>query len=302
MTENREVTVEEKEAIKPILNKLGIADNANIVRFIDTRFDKIYNTYLINDKGRLTFMKKSDERLRDKRVYDKYFAGKDFSVPKVYDCVRHDKDVYILMEFVEGVDARDCDVETAKQVGADLAGIQSFYLTEGSPTEAAENYFNKYIERYYNSLEAYFSDLDIIWEPVKKRFFEVPHTLVHDDLLPINVIVGGDKTYFIDWEIAAIYPYFIDISRFALVTNEKQEFNICEEAQKGFFNSYYEEMVKNPLFKVSREQYRMDIVISAFFQYMSFLDYEKGDEAVKNSGEYKVLKEIVDFLIEMFTK
>lgn len=70
-----------------------------------------------------------------------------------------------------------------------------------------------------------------------------------------------DKPYFIDWEIAAIYPYFIDISRFALVTDDKQEFNICEEAQNGFFNSYYEEMAKNPLFKVSREQYRMDMVI-----------------------------------------
>ena len=204
---------------------------------------------------------------------------------------------YVLMELVEGPDARNCSPEDAGKLGLELGKIQSYYLTDGGHTESAEYYWNRYLEKYYEKLKRIFSDIDDVWEKTKQRFFETPQTLIHDDLLPINVLIGKDQPWIIDWEIAGIYPYFLDLARFAYVfCSVEDQFFISNESAKAFIDVYYEEMKKNPFFDIDKKKFLYDVAISAFYQYIMFQDYDKPLKEIEDTVDFKFLKEIIHTL------
>lgn len=295
ITENRALTTEEQQAIKPVLEKLGVTELENIVRFVDTKLEKTYDVYLIKQNDKPLIIKKLEARRLDKEKYDTYFAELGFVVPEIYETITIGEDDYVLMEFVEGVDARNCSVKDAASIGTALAQIQSHYLAEGGHMESTEYYWNRYLEQYYEKAKGFFEDFDVIWDKAKKRFFEAPITFVHDDLLPINVLVGENHPWIIDWEIAGMYPYFLDLARFAYVYC-MDAFFISKESAKAFLDAYYEKMCQNPSFVISREDFDQDVAISAFYQYVSFMDYEKSMEEAKGTMDYKILSEIVEAL------
>ena len=201
------------------------------------------------------------------------------------------------MELVEGPDARGCHEKDAVKVGLELGRIQSCYLTDGGHTETAEYYWNRYLEKYYVKLKEKFADIDGVWEKCKKRFFEVPQTLIHDDLLPINLLIGEEKPWIIDWEIAGIYPYFLDLARFAYVfCSIDNQFFLSKESADAFIEAYYEEMKKNTFFYIDRKQFLFDVTISAFYQYIMFQDYDKSREELEDTIDFKFLKEIIEVL------
>lgn len=294
LTENRLLTVDELKELEPIIGKLNIKRPEEIVRFIDTHLDKIYDVYLIRNDEKALILKKLEERRFDKAKYDTYFAGHGFAVPEILENVSMGETDYVLMEYVEGADARECSEADAAKIGTELAKIQSHYLTVGGHLESTEYYWNRYLQKYYEKAKVYFEDFDEVWESAKNRFFEAPVTFVHDDLLPINVLIDGKQPWIIDWEIAGMYPYFLDLARFAYVyVNMDNKFFISNESADAFTKAYYEEMKKNSKFNVDEDRYKKDITISAFYQYLMFLDYEKPMEEVKTTIDYKFLSEIV---------
>ncbi|MBR2046878.1 MAG: aminoglycoside phosphotransferase family protein, partial [Agathobacter sp.] len=276
-----------------------VQGGADVLRFIDTNLDKIYDVYLIKLKEKTFILKQLEKRRFDKTKYDTYFAGKGFAVPEIYESVSVDGKDYVLMELVEGPDARNCSREDAGKLGLELGKIQSYYLTDGGHTESAEYYWNRYLEKYYEKLKGIFTDIDDVWEKTKQRFYEAPQTLIHDDLLPINVLIGEDKPWIIDWEIAGIYPYFLDLARFAYVfCSIDNDFFISDEAANTFVASYYEELKKNPNFGVDKKYFLYDVAISALYQYIMFQDYDKSLEEIKDTVDFKYLKEIIQVLRE----
>lgn len=292
MKETRELTADEYSALSAVIERLEL-QNAAIERFIDARFDKVYDVYLLDGK---TVLKKCDAECRDKNKYDRYFAGRDFAVPKILDRVTAGEETYILMEYAQGRDARDCSAEDAKQIGTELARIQSHYLIPGGHTGAADFYFSEYVSDYCSKVKKHFNDFDSVFRIVEKRFFEAPHSLIHDDLLPINVILGAQKPWIIDWATAGMFPYFLDLARFAFVDSGKCGFLISHESGMAFLDAYYEEMRKNPNFETDKKQFYMDVAISAFCQYSMFLYYEDGAEQIESATDYKYLKEIIEHL------
>lgn len=297
LTEHRVLTEEERKELQPILEKMSVQKQEEVLRFIDTELDKVYDVYSIKTQNRTRILKLLEERRFDKLKYDTYFEGKGFAVPEIYENVSVDGKDYVLMQFVEGVDARNCNPVDAAKVGQELGKIQSFYLTGGGHTETAEYYWNRYLEKYYEKLKLFLDDIDDVWEKAKRRFFEAPQTLIHDDLLPINVLIGEDNPWIIDWEIAGIYPYFLDLARFAYVfCSIDNQFFLSKESADTFVDAYYEEMKKNKFFNFGRERFLYDVTISAFYQYIMFQDYDKPREEIEDTVDFKFLKEIIDVL------
>lgn len=292
MNETRALTADEYAILSAVIERLGI-QNDSIERFIDARFDKVYDVYLLDAK---TVLKKCDPKCRDKNKYDQYFAGHNFAVPKILDSVTAGEETYILMEYVAGGDARDCSTEDARRIGKELARIQSHYLTTGGHTDAADSYFSKYVSDYCSKVKNYFADFDSAFQVVERRFFEAPHSLVHDDLLPINVILGEQKPWIIDWATAGMFPYFLDLARFAFVDSGKCGFFISYESGMAFLEAYYEEMQKDSNFTIDKKQFYIDVAISAFCQYSMFLYYEDDVEDIESTKDYKYLKEIIEYL------
>lgn len=293
MNEKRALTADEHSALSAVLTQLG-TPAASVERFIDTHFEKTYDVYLLDGK---TVLKKCDAECRDQVQYDRYFAGHDFAVPKILDHVTVGAESYILMEYIQGSDARACSAQDAGRVGTELARIQSYYLMPGGHTKAADHYFTKYVSVFCGKLMNDFADLAPAVPIVEQRFFEAPHSLVHDDLLPINVILGEQKPWIIDWATAGMFPYFLDLARFAFVESNKCGFLISEISARTFLEAYYEEMRKNADFKIGKQQFYMDVAISAFCQYAMFVYYEEDTEHIQSTKDYQYLKKIVEHLI-----
>ena len=297
LTEHRVLTEEERKELQPVLEKLAVQNIEEIVRFVDTKLDKIYDVYLIKINDETRIIKQLGERRFDKTKYDTYFAGKGFAIPKILDTISVDGKDYVLMELIEGYDARNCNEVETRKIGVELGKIQSFYLTGGGHTEFAEYYWNRYLEKYYEKLKGIFNDIDEVWEKTKQRFYEAPQTLIHDDLLPINVLIGENQPWIIDWEIAGIYPYFLDLARFAYVfCSVENRFFISNEAAEVFTDAYYEEMKKNPSFTIDKKQFLYDVTISAFYQYIMFQDYDRPLAEIEETVDFKFLKEIIQVL------
>lgn len=292
MSETRVLTADEYSALSAVIERLEI-QNDSIEQFIDSRLDKAYDVYLLDGKA---VLKKCDSKCRDKNKYDRYFAGHNFAVPKVLDSVTVGEETYILMEYVEGSDARNCSREDAGRIGKELAGIQSHYLITGGHTDAADFYFSEYVSDYCSKVKSYFNDFDSVFQIVEKRFFEAPHSLIHDDLLPINVILGEQKPWIIDWATAGMFPYFLDLARFAFVDGGECGFYIPYGSGMAFLDAYYEEMQKNADFKINRKQFYRDVAISAFCQYSMFLYYEDDAGHMESTKDYRYLKEIIQYL------
>ena len=297
LTEHSVLTEKERKELQPILEKISVKKQEEVLRFIDRELDKVYDVYFIKTPKGTRILKLLEERRFDKTKYDTYFAGKGFAVPEIFENVSVDGKDYVLMQLIEGEDARNCNPVNARKVGEELGKIQRFYLTDGGHTENADYYWNRYLEKYYEKLKLLFDDIDDVWEKAKQRFYEVPQTLVHDDLLPINVLIGEDRPWIIDWEIAGIYPYFLDLARFAYVfCSINNQFFISDASADAFITAYYEEMKKNATFDVDKKQFLYDVTISALYQYIMFQDYNKSREELEDTVDYKYLKEIIGVL------
>lgn len=296
MTEHRVVTAEEFAPIAAVAEKYGVTEKENCLRFIDTQWDKTYDVWLLRgDRGKL-ILKKDKKRKGDKAVYDAYFAGRDFAVAKILDSVAIGDDLYVVMEYADGEDARDCSAEDAARIGRELARIQSAYLREGGHTKVSDYYFAELVEDYWNKVKDCFPDFDEGFLRIRERFFEAPQTLIHDDLLPINVLISSEKVWIIDWETSGIVPYFLDLARFAFVQGSGDRFYIPHESDMAFLNAYYEEMRKNAAFIVTREEFLRDVAVSTFCQYAMFLYYKEDTENISETEDYKFLREIIAYL------
>ena len=295
MTECRMVTAEEFASIASIAEKYGVTKAENCLRFIDTQWDKTYDVWLLNGENGKLILKKDKKRKGDKTVYDAYFAGFDFAVPRIFDSIELGDDLYVVMEYAEGEDARGCSEADAARIGKELARIQSEYLREGGHTKLSDWYFAEMIEDYWNSSKDRFPGSEEVYAFIEKRFFEAPHTLIHDDLLPLNALVNGEKVYILDWETSGIIPYFLDLGRFAFV-DTKGSFYISHDSAMAFLDAYYEEMRKNSTFSFTKEEFLRDVAISAFCQYAMFLHYEDEEERAAETKNYQYMCQILAYL------
>ncbi len=270
MNEYRRLTKEEFCAISSILTKCGIHDPSSVFRFVDTGLDKIYDVYLL-DNGVKSVLKKTQASSMEADIYKRYFEGQGFAVPKILNTFSVGHDHFVQIAFIDGADARGCSKTDGMRIGAALADIQSHYLTVGGRTDKAQSYFHKQVAKHIDTVRPYYKDYSAVLSYVEKRFFEAPQTLIHEDFLPINVLVDNENVRIIDWEYADILPYFLDLARFAFVYDMENRFFIPQETADAFLKSYYHHMAKHPEFLITEEQFRLDIAVSAFCQYVMFL-------------------------------
>lgn len=295
MNAYRSLTAEEYTELSPALEKCNILSPSEVSRFVDTKLNKIYSVYLLNGKPK-TVLKQCDPDHCDTLSYDRYFAGKDFAVPQILERFTVDSKPFIRMEFADGPDARCCDEIQGQRIGDALAAIQRHYLTFDSTTEAAMSYFQHQVVRYLDKIQETHQIPTEVLSYVESRFSSAPCTLVHDDLLPINVLLRGEKIWIIDWEYAGIYPYFLDLGRFAFVTDENNQLFIPHESAMAFLRSYYTAMQQNLNFTVSHAQFYLDVAVSAFCQYVVFLSCSEDADSSQAAIDEQYFQEIVAYI------
>ena len=116
----------------------------------------------------------------------------------------------------------------------------------------------------------------------------LPRTLCHDDLLPFNVLVDGNKATIIDWEYAGILPYPTSLVRLIAHGREEEDaFFYMAEADKAFaIDYYYEHLVKSK--GISYEDYRRTVDYFLLYEYCEWimLGNKYPDEEIPRAREY----------------
>ena len=296
MTENRPATADERSALGDILAKLSIQAPDAVCRFIDRRWNKVYDVYLVEKSGETYLLKMVKDR-REASAHEAYFSGKSFAVPKLHRVIENTDGTFCLLyDYLDGTDAVGCSSEDAAHVGSALAEIQRHHLCAGGQTDQARWYFDRYLSSNWKKFRKYLEEYETTWKDAEARFYEAPQSLVHDDLLPINVLLGHGGPVIIDWATTGVYPYFLDLARFAYVHSDSVGPLLPARSAEAFLAAYYEGMKLSPAFDLDMGTFRRDVTISALYQYIQFLDANLSEPELRASTDFRFLTQILEHL------
>ena len=127
-----------------------------------------------------------------------FLSDLDRGAPHLYKSLNFQGNVYLLMEYVEGHDLRNCDRESLTAVLDALIYLQNRYW-ERRDLESAGFGFDASLPGR-EKRGKYLGDADLVraYERFLQIYAEIPRTLCHDDLLPFNVLCSGDRAVLID--------------------------------------------------------------------------------------------------------
>lgn len=242
----------------------------SLAQFRDEAMNKQYNVYLL-DTGKEKFVMKSGETELQK--YRQYFSSGRFPVPKIWpNTVTFESKTWFLMEYLTGQDLRGADLNTVLLAARELALLHSKFWTEPQseqPEDQYSGYYRRFIPRFPESPALQNTLAQLI-----SRMKQCPRTLIHDDLLPINVQVTDQGIRFMDWQYCGLYPYFMDICR--LLVHEAGELgsSFSEEIRTAAFDTYYGTLISTGCTALTKETYQSDIRLGTIAELVSCLQQE----------------------------
>ncbi|MDE6127734.1 MAG: aminoglycoside phosphotransferase family protein, partial [Lachnospiraceae bacterium] len=235
-----------------------------------------YNVYKITADRKRYVLKKSDER--EKNVYQNFLAGGSFHVPRFYGSIEAAGSLWILIEYIEGVDLRDFTEEEAYACADSITAIMNAYWQkEGHEVQLRhqDDRFEKYWARIRKRAECLAKEPDLLqaYTVFLERQKTCPRTLCNGDFLQFNAIFREGSVYVIDWAFAGIMPYSLDIARLiAHGTKERATFPfyMTDIHRKIYIEEVYKKLEEKP----DWEQYLSDIRLALLNEYVEFIEYD----------------------------
>lgn len=220
-----------------LLRKNGIAGPVlDVLQFQDTVLEKVYAVYRIETPGGRWVMKPGR---REWEVYRTYFAGRQMPVPRLLPCTVEDgADCWFLMEYLEGPDLCWAAPETMEQAAEALVSLETAFWQIPAEKEHIQRlcgFFRRVGQRF-----SQYPKLQRELETLALRMENSPRTLIHDDLLPINVLCTQTGIRFVDWDYAASAPYMMDVCRLFAHT----ELYMTQEAAQAGLRRYQERLLQ----------------------------------------------------------
>ena len=227
-----------KENVREILAQMGVGAQAQVTTFKHEEDDEDYAVWKIEENGRKYVLKKADNQ--ELEINQAFLSDLDRGAPHLYKSLNFQGNVYLLMEYVEGHDLRNCDRESLTAVLDALIYLQNRYWERRDLESAGFGFAASLPGREKRGKYLGDAELEQAYEEFLKIYIQTPRTLCHDDLLPFNVLCSGDRAVLIDWEYAGILPYPTSLARL-LAHGEEDEnaFFRMTKADKDFAIDYY---------------------------------------------------------------
>lgn len=200
--------------------------------------DAPYQVWRIDADGARYILKEAKEQ--EAEIYGQLLVGIEKSVPRIYETLAADEKMYLLMEYIDGEDLRNCSrrklllaldaliaMQKATWEKQELSAYGNSFTESLSKRKHRGNYLRDPLleEAYGYFLQAYES---------------APRTLCHDDLLPFNLIVSDERAVLIDWECGGLLPYPVSFARLiAHGEDAETAFFYMTDADKEFAIDYY---------------------------------------------------------------
>lgn len=266
------------------LEQMGIENVLEMIPFPREEDDTLYEVWKVTTPEGEYVLKKA--KSHELAVYDAFFREKLPGAPGFLGSTMVDDDSYILMEYVAGEDLRRCDRSGLTAAVDALISLQERFWE--SPQTAGYSFEESFQSR--KNRGSFLNDhlLEQAYGEYLRLYQELPRTLCHDDLLPFNVLVDGDKATIVDWEYAGILPYPTSLARLIAHGREEEDaFFYITEGDKAFaINYYYDRLVK---FKgIAYEDYRRAVDYFLLYEYCEWimLGNKYPDEEIPRAKEY----------------
>ena len=231
-----------------------------------------YDVYKINTQNGTKIMKKSSER--EVSNYEKYLHAKNFNVPAYYGSHVDGKNLWIILDSIEGEDLREMSDALARAAAESLAAIQNAYWN-CRDKERFDAYIQRLEKRY-----SFIKKDDVIGKAYKvflERQLACLRTMSNGDFLEFNAVNHKGKVYIIDWGFGGIMPYSLDIARFIAHATENRAtfpFYMNDDQKKIFVDRVYELLRIKPDYK----QYLYDIKLAILNEYVEFIEADEDED------------------------
>lgn len=274
----------EKNEIRDIANILlsQVQPKATIARLeqiTDAELDKTYDVYFVNTQQGDKYIMKHTPDGYEALIYSEVFAKYSLPIPEYLGQAKDLRgDSWFLCEYVNGEDIRIADLSIYNLAIKQLAQIHyTFWCAKQDRYSFVKNE-NVYLEKLASLCEKY----KLEWQLHKNilsainiaanRLINRPQTIIHNDLLPINIFADNDEVRFIDWGNTALGCYAHDLGRLlGDLKNENVDYWIKSDWRQSILYTYYEAINGFGNMVLSWNDLQFDFQCAQFCNYASIV-------------------------------
>ncbi len=194
----------------------------DLVAFTDEEYHKVYAAYCVTTQSAGRYVLKRAKEAPELRTYREILQPADPTpILLAYECVG-DGMCWLLLEYAGDEDIRDMDLSCHEAAGRALAELHAHHWgMDGSSypflTLSHEHFRSQ--RRFLDSYHPKPGDADrqqliSLQADISTRLSDIPLTVVHDDLLSMNILHDdGGAVTIIDWGTTMIGSYARDLGR-----------------------------------------------------------------------------------------
>ena len=258
------------DELRRILGQMGlhsVADDA-ISAFRSEEDGCPYAVWRIDADGATYVLKRA--KGYEAETYRVFFREKKPYAPALFGSCESDGATYLLLEYCPGRDLRICETEALKKALDALIEAQDEYWERADLYGAAVT-LDRALEGIRNRGKYLGSALlEQAYAQFIACYRTTPRTLCHDDLLPINVLIG-ERAVLIDWEYGGVLPYLSSFARLiAHGREDKDAYFYMTRADRSFaIEYYYENLVRRHGIPYGEYRHALDLFL--FYEYCEWI-------------------------------
>lgn len=256
--------------IEEILSRMGVsAEGAEITRMLREEDGEPYGVWTIQSDRGCFILKEAKEY--EAEAYNTFLREAAGYVPKVFGHCAVGEQTWLLMEFIPGTDLRNCTRPGLKLALDALIGIQRDTWNSGQYADACYSFEQSLPGRERRGQFLGDPALEAAYAQYLRLYKTVPRALCHDDLLPFNVLVTGDRAVLIDWECAGLLPYPTALARLIAHGEDKEDafFRMTQADREFAIEYYYQQLLKDK--GISTEEWRRTLRGFLFYEYCEWV-------------------------------
>ncbi len=287
-----------------ILNESRIKDLTgniySIRRFYSKKFNKEYSVFKIESEKRNIILKKtsSHNEIAALTLLDKLKLS---YIPEIFFIKKHKEYSWIVMEYIEQKKMQ-YTLDNILDLTHKLAHfhIKTFIRKDSVRLPKTFNYYSQ-------ELNSKFIDKDIskqylhIIKKALKVLQNSTQTIIHGDMIPLNVLFTSNGIKIIDFEHLAIGSYIVDLARLLGDYNINKPW-IPSEWEDIILNTYYAELL-NSAFHTSLKQMKIEFNCAKLYNYLTVIAAFKRNNWKKTDWYYLNITEItksINSLVQHF--
>lgn len=237
--------------------------------FVSAEDGEAYSVWKITS-GEKTFVLKQAKEY-EHPVYTTFLPGENVYAPKLLGAAEAEGNANLLMEYIPGEDMRHCTREKLKKALDALIAMQQQWWEKPGYEDAAYSMEKARPGRIRRGQDLGDAQLQRAYEGYLALWETLPRTLCHEDLLPFNVLISGDRAVLIDWEYAGMQPYPSSLARLIAHGEEKEDaFFYLRSADRDFaIDYYYDRLVKQK--GIGYDDYRTALDHFLLYEYCEWI-------------------------------